>query len=593
MFSSATVQIEDSEALSKVDIRQKVWKHFQENDLANFPLSVFRRIPNFKGADEAGGKLAELECFKKAGSVKVNLDKPQGEVRFLTLEAGKVLLVPTPGLRSGLFNRMENTSAGENTPENLRLLAQNDGMKRFSQSLQLDDAAKVDLVVVGSVAVSKSGHRIGKGEGFVDLEYGMMRHMKCVSEDTLIVTTVHDCQVFDDLPARLFGTHDVPVDVIVTPTQVINVPRTHKRPPGILWNLINPEKFYRVAILRTLWQRQKDAGEEVALASDEPVPTDEEITEYWKNIEAEREASREARAVNRQRGGAGRGRRGGGLRRGRGGRRYADGEEGAVDEDGNRIQVTVNINKRNRIVRRSVRTSSQQDREGDAGADDEGTANGDAEVSGRGGRGRSRYRERRSRGYFSGPPPFSIFLGNVPPHSRTREIKEAVKDVIDEKAQGVDIQRRTQAGYAFLRFSRLGAEHADDLVNALQGLRVLDQEVVVERARDRPVRGEDGAEGDMNGGGGGGEEGEGGEGGEGGSGYRGRGGRRGGGKRYRGPRRGGRGGSYSGDDRRRRVRDDDDGGSGEEEGGEYRDEGPAARDDDYQDAGEQFVEAKE
>lgn len=65
--------------------------------------------------------------------------------------------MPTPGLRSGLFNRMVNTSAGENTPENLRLLAQNDGMKKFSKSLELDDAAKVDLVVVGSVAVSKSG----------------------------------------------------------------------------------------------------------------------------------------------------------------------------------------------------------------------------------------------------------------------------------------------------------------------------------------------------------------------------------------------------------------------------------------------------
>lgn len=34
--------------LSKVEIRQKVWNHFQENDLANFPLSVYRRIPNFK-----------------------------------------------------------------------------------------------------------------------------------------------------------------------------------------------------------------------------------------------------------------------------------------------------------------------------------------------------------------------------------------------------------------------------------------------------------------------------------------------------------------------------------------------------------------
>ena len=40
----------------------------------------------FQGADEASAKLAELDCFKNAKSVKVNLDKPQGQVRFLTLE---------------------------------------------------------------------------------------------------------------------------------------------------------------------------------------------------------------------------------------------------------------------------------------------------------------------------------------------------------------------------------------------------------------------------------------------------------------------------------------------------------------------------
>ena len=158
---------------------------------------------------------------------------------------------------------------------------------------------------------------------------------------------------------------------------------------------------------------------------------------------------------------------------------------------------------------------------------------------------------------------------------RTREIKEAVKDVIDNKAQGVDIQRRTQAGYAFLRFSRLGVEHADDLVTALQGLKVLDQEVVVERARDRPAREDDEQNGESapyegdeepsyEGGGGG---------------FRGgRGGRRGsGGKRYRGARRGRGGGerregsSGDGEDRRRRVRDDDDAGSGGEDYNESRD----------------------
>ncbi|KAA0192952.1 hypothetical protein HAZT_HAZT009929 [Hyalella azteca] len=557
MFASDSIQIEDAEGLTKLDIRQKVWKHFQENDLANFPLSVFRRIPNFKGADEAGAKLAELDCFKTAKSVKVNLDKPQGEVRFLTLQSGKVLLVPTPGLRTGLFNRMDSRSAGDDTTENLRLLAQNDGMKRFSTSLDLDADAKVDLVVVGSVAVSKSGQRIGKGEGFVDLEYGMMRHMKCINENTLIVTTVHDCQVFDRLPDRLFSVHDVPVDLIVTPTQVLPVNKHAPRPAGILWNLIDADKFYRVAILRTLWQRLKDAGHEPRIAGEDPVPSEDQIAEYWKKVEATREANREARAASRR--GGGRGRRG--LRRGRGGgasRRYEGGEEG-LDEDGNRLQVTVGVNKRNRIVRRSVRQSNQQDREGDASLND-GQTNGDGEEMPVRGRGRSRY-NRRGRGYY-GQAPFSVFLGNVPPHSRTREIKEAVKEVIDEKARGVDIQRRTYAGFAFLRFSRIDAEHADEVVSALQGLKILDQEVVVEKARTKASRAESEQQ---NGDAGYGEE----EGNTGGSGYRGgRGGRRGG-KRYRGGRRG-RGGMGGRDDRRRK-RDDEEGGSSyEDEGREYR-----------------------
>jgi len=321
MFSSSTIQIEDKEGLEKFDIRQAVWKHFQDNDLANFPHSVFRRIPNFKGADEAGDKLASLSCFKNANSVKVNLDKPQGEVRYLTLEQSKTLLVPTPGLRSGLFNRLTNTSAGENTTENLKLLSQNDGMKRHSESLQLEDrdASQVDLIVVGSVAVDRNGRRIGKGEGFVDLEYGMMRQMKCVGENTLIVTTVHDCQVFDKLPERLFTMHDVPVDIIVTPTDVITVSKDGQppKPQGILWKLLTAEKFFRVAILRKLYEMEKSSGRDVTLASEEPVPTEEEITDYWKKLEADRQASREARrARGRGRGG----RRGSGMRRGRGGR---------------------------------------------------------------------------------------------------------------------------------------------------------------------------------------------------------------------------------------------------------------------------------
>lgn len=40
-----------------------------------------------------------------------------------------------------------------------------------------------------------AGFRIGKGEGFADMEYGMMASMGAVSDSTVVVTIVHDCQV--------------------------------------------------------------------------------------------------------------------------------------------------------------------------------------------------------------------------------------------------------------------------------------------------------------------------------------------------------------------------------------------------------------
>lgn len=55
---------------------------------------------------------------------------------------------------------------------------------------------KVDLVVVGSVAVDRLGRRLGKGEGFADLEWALAasHHGGAVGPNTVVATTVHDCQ---------------------------------------------------------------------------------------------------------------------------------------------------------------------------------------------------------------------------------------------------------------------------------------------------------------------------------------------------------------------------------------------------------------
>lgn len=40
------------------------------------------------------------------------------------------------------------------------------------------------------------GYRIGKGRGYADLEYAILREMDAVDDDTVIITNVHDSQVY-------------------------------------------------------------------------------------------------------------------------------------------------------------------------------------------------------------------------------------------------------------------------------------------------------------------------------------------------------------------------------------------------------------
>ncbi|OCT84519.1 hypothetical protein XELAEV_18022673mg [Xenopus laevis] len=91
---------------SKWDIRQKVWDYIENNNLADFPRPVHHRIPNFKESHQACQNITDLEVFRRTWEVKVDPDKPLEGVRLAALQARKTLLVPTPRLRTGLFNKI-------------------------------------------------------------------------------------------------------------------------------------------------------------------------------------------------------------------------------------------------------------------------------------------------------------------------------------------------------------------------------------------------------------------------------------------------------------------------------------------------------
>ena len=55
-------------------------------------------------------------------------------------------------------------------------------------------------------------------------------------------------QIIDDrLPMR---GHDIPVDFVVTPTQVIAAPSLHPRPRGVIWEILREDKILSIPLLR-------------------------------------------------------------------------------------------------------------------------------------------------------------------------------------------------------------------------------------------------------------------------------------------------------------------------------------------------------
>lgn len=252
-------------------IRKKMWDLMEARNYAMNPRPVHHRIPNFVGAPAAAAKLAELDAFRMANVVKVNPDSPQKQIRFLTLSGDKKLLTPQPRLRTGFFSVLESDFL---KPETIREACTSVGVAKYGRAIGLDEKIKVDLIVLGSVAVNpQTGARLGKGEGFAELEYGMLRYMGAIDDSTPVVTTIHDCQLVDDIPLEKLAIHDVPVDIICTPTRVIFTNTPIPKPQGIYWDKLSPEKLQQIRILRELKRRlEKETGCKLPTGPSEKLP---------------------------------------------------------------------------------------------------------------------------------------------------------------------------------------------------------------------------------------------------------------------------------------------------------------------------------
>jgi len=230
---------------NKKEIRQIIWDLLEEKNVTTFPRPVHGRIPNFIGANVAAEKLDELIVWRKARVIKSNPDSPQKWVREYALRHGKTVYMAVPRLREEkCFLKIDPRKIPSRTQASTIK-----GAFRYGQKVFPDEMEKVDVIIIGSVAVNKQGAKIGKGGGFSDLEYAIGREFEIVNDDTHTITTVHPLQILDyDLPME---EHDVPLDYIITRDNIITTNTTYVKPKGIDWNIIG-DKIKEIPFLQKL-----------------------------------------------------------------------------------------------------------------------------------------------------------------------------------------------------------------------------------------------------------------------------------------------------------------------------------------------------
>ncbi|KAE8646666.1 hypothetical protein Csa_004867 [Cucumis sativus] len=224
--SMAEASIRDTEGASDDDpkawkwvIRKRIWDFMESQNVATDTCPVHHCIPDFIGATEAANRVSS------------------------PYPGGKKLLTSLPRLRTRFFSIVES---GMLTPATIRKSCPSLGVAKYGKPIGLDEKIKVDLIVIGSVAVDpKTGAQLGKGEGFAELEYGMLRYMGAIDDSTLIVTS--GC-------------------VILTNTKI-------PKPQGIYWEMLSPEKLSQIRILRELKRRiERETGKLLPCGPSEKLP---------------------------------------------------------------------------------------------------------------------------------------------------------------------------------------------------------------------------------------------------------------------------------------------------------------------------------
>lgn len=226
---------------AKQAIRERVWALLEREQAAEPGVRGY--IPAFGGAELAADLLATTAIWRNAQVVMAVPDRAQQPVRERALRDGKLLYMAVPGLA-------EDPPFCELDPDTLTIpavqAASRQAATQVAGRVGTSQMRPVDLVVCGSVAVNRSGTRLGKGAGYSDIEVALLAEAGLISAETVIATTIHPLQVVDEAVPET--SHDFSVDLVVTTRELIQC-GPPRRPAGLDWDELPASMIAAIPVL--------------------------------------------------------------------------------------------------------------------------------------------------------------------------------------------------------------------------------------------------------------------------------------------------------------------------------------------------------
>ena len=214
---------------------------------------IISSLPSAAANGKTAEQLRRVPGYREAQQVFVSLEPELEQVRINCLVDGKVLVMPSPGLKNGFYQL-----APFSVPfRDLGFAVSAKGVSKCGKRLGIQAIGElaIEMFVTTCLAVDRTGTFLADGNGFFDLSWGIMSMTGGAEKTATVYVVVNENQVrAESFP---MAPWDVKADFIVTRNEITKTGAERRKEKKIFWDILPKKRIRKITPLWQLYQQER------------------------------------------------------------------------------------------------------------------------------------------------------------------------------------------------------------------------------------------------------------------------------------------------------------------------------------------------